>query len=157
MLWFAACSSWAKQIVTWASHGHEAATLVRMGCNVYIACLLQLEVSASTADDLSAWNGWVHSRLRLLVRQLEAEQLCIRPWPDSIDNPALEGEKHVRNYFMCLTKRSADVSMRAPCNDVFDTGCSNVVVSNSDETCSGSAPANQLAALLSMPSWCLAV
>jgi poly(A) polymerase len=45
---------------------------------------LRVEVLASTKEDLKAWDGWVHSRLRTLVGRVE-DYVTVRPWPKDFD------------------------------------------------------------------------
>jgi poly(A) polymerase len=45
---------------------------------------LRVEVLARDKDDLKAWDGWVHSRLRTLVARVE-DYVAVRPWPRDYD------------------------------------------------------------------------
>ena len=49
----------------------------------------QIEVSADTEGDLNAWDGWVHSRIRLLIKQIE-DYVAARPWPQTLKGPPSE-------------------------------------------------------------------
>ncbi|KAL6757382.1 Poly(A) polymerase central domain-containing protein [Haematococcus lacustris] len=79
---------------------------------VKAAHYIMIEVCASNELDLERWDGWVRSRVRLLVRQLE-EHLNVRPFPDAERVPAScnpEDPRPRKAYFLCLTKRAPAVA-----------------------------------------------
>lgn len=47
---------------------------------------LQVEVTASSKDDFELWEGWVHSRMRLLIRAV-GNMVDVRPWPKALRPP----------------------------------------------------------------------
>ena len=60
---------------------------------------LQVEVSANNKEDFELWEGWVHSRMRLLVRSA-GQVIDVRPWPK-----AFKQEDYKCVYFMGLSKK----------------------------------------------------
>lgn len=48
---------------------------------------LQVEVTAANKDDFEKWEGWVGSRMRLLIRSA-GMMLDVRPWPKPLKPPA---------------------------------------------------------------------
>ena len=100
--------------------------------------LTQIEVVAGDADQLKTWDGWVRSRLKLMVKNME-EHVNARPLPTALEPPkevpssaaaaaAAEGgvddikgggdqvaaspavpRRHSKFYFLCVTKRSPQV------------------------------------------------
>ena len=61
---------------------------------------------AETAEDFQVWEGWVHSRMRLLVRSAGA-MVDVRPWPKAF-RPPPEATPDARPrcfYFMGLSKK----------------------------------------------------
>lgn len=66
-----------------------------------------IEVYAENDADLEKWDGWVRSRIRLLVRVLE-DLLNVRPHPDSLrapDNLYKDDARPRKFYFLSLTRR----------------------------------------------------
>lgn len=50
---------------------------------------LMVEVTASTKEDFEVWEGWVTSRLRLLIRSA-GNMVDVRPWPKAFKPPVDE-------------------------------------------------------------------
>lgn len=50
---------------------------------------LMVEVTAANKEDFELWEGWVHSRMRLLIRSA-GNMVDVRPWPKAFDSPAEE-------------------------------------------------------------------
>ena len=50
---------------------------------------LMVEVTASSKEDFEMWEGWVTSRLRLLIRSA-GTMVDVRPWPKALKPPAEE-------------------------------------------------------------------
>eukprot|EP00798_Chlamydomonas_sp_ICE-L_P000588 gene588-2009_t len=79
---------------------------------------LQIAVSAASEEEFIKWDGWVKSRLRLMVRNME-EHLNARPLPDAMKDPSdSAGEEKVyrKYYYLCLTRRTAT----PPLTDIAD-------------------------------------
>ena len=53
--------------------------------------LLQVEVSAGSNEHFQVWEGWVHSRMRLLIRNA-GQYVEVRPWPKAFRPPAAPPE-----------------------------------------------------------------
>lgn len=101
--------------------------------------LLQVEVSAHNGEDLKTWDGWVRSRLRMMVKTMESH-VNARPLPHSLDPPkpaepesaasgpaveAQEGDqqqqqeqrqeqqqeqrKPCKYYYLCITRKATQV------------------------------------------------
>jgi len=72
---------------------------------------LQVEVVATSKDDFELWEGWVHSRMRLLVRSAGV-MVDIRPWPKALRPPSTSGDTESLRcfYFMGLSKKRAQSS-----------------------------------------------
>jgi poly(A) polymerase len=83
--------------------------------------LCQIEVTASNKEDFDVWEGWVHSRMRLLIRSA-GMMVDVRPWPKAFKPPADEQAEQQANgssdgihsseqprcfYFMGLSKKKA--------------------------------------------------
>ena len=66
---------------------------------------LMVEVVAEGKEDFEVWEGWVHSRMRWLVRSA-GNMVDVRPWPKAL-KPPLEGEdgKPRCVYFLGLAKK----------------------------------------------------
>lgn len=69
----------------------------------YNAVSVQVEVRASSEEDLRTWDGWVHSRLRQLVMKCE-NSVILRPWPKCV-RPSLDGANFCCYYYMGLKKK----------------------------------------------------
>ncbi|GLC37322.1 hypothetical protein PLESTM_000568400 [Pleodorina starrii] len=73
---------------------------------------IQIEVSADTEQDLVLWDGWVSSRVRRLVRNLE-DHVRVRPYPKAQRQPpppAKDPDADVRPrllYYIGIDKRLA--------------------------------------------------
>lgn len=50
---------------------------------------LMVEVTAANKEDFELWEGWVHSRMRLLIRSA-GNMVDVRPWPKAFEPPAEE-------------------------------------------------------------------
>jgi poly(A) polymerase len=48
-----------------------------------------VEVTAGSQEDFEVWEGWVHSRMRLLIRSA-GNMLDVRPWPKAFRPPPPE-------------------------------------------------------------------
>lgn len=48
---------------------------------------LMVEVTAASKEDFELWEGWVHSRMRLLIRSA-GNMVDVRPWPKAFEPPA---------------------------------------------------------------------
>lgn len=83
-----------------------------------------MEVVAQIKEDFELWEGWVHSRMRLLVRNA-GTMVDVRPWPKAFRPPddAKEGDAGDKDnnfngsdavmrcfYFMGLSKKRAPTS-----------------------------------------------
>ena len=81
---------------------------------------LQVEVSSMNKEDFDVWEGWVHSRMRLLVKNAGLV-VDIRPWPKAFRPPAENISAHENGdtdlkksseeykcfYFLGLAKKKA--------------------------------------------------
>ncbi|KXZ51558.1 hypothetical protein GPECTOR_12g521 [Gonium pectorale] len=71
---------------------------------------IQLEVSADGEHDLVLWDGWVSSRIRRLVRNLE-DHVRVRPYPKAQRAPSgpksVEPERPRLLYYIGIDKRQA--------------------------------------------------
>jgi poly(A) polymerase Pap1 len=79
---------------------------------------LMVEVTAANKEDFELWEGWVHSRMRLLIRSA-GNMVDVRPWPKAFEPPAPtpdektadETEKEIVGprcfYFIGLAKKRA--------------------------------------------------
>ncbi|GAB4823165.1 hypothetical protein N2152v2_010211 [Parachlorella kessleri] len=78
---------------------------------------LQVEVLAPTKEEFESWEGWVHSRMRLLVRSA-GQMVDVRPWPKAFkaQQPAAGEQNGVESgapvvysclYYMGLSKKKA--------------------------------------------------
>jgi poly(A) polymerase len=67
---------------------------------------LQVEVSATSKEDFELWEGWVHSRMRLLVKSA-GQVIDLRPWPKAFKNENDENDpnKYRCFYFLGLSKK----------------------------------------------------
>jgi poly(A) polymerase Pap1 len=70
-----------------------------------------VEVTAATKEDFELWEGWVHSRMRLLIRSA-GNMVDVRPWPKAFEPPAegivdKVGEGPRCFYFIGLAKKRA--------------------------------------------------
>lgn len=72
---------------------------------------LQVEVVALSKDDFELWEGWVHSRMRLLIRSA-GMMVDVRPWPKAFRPPATSADSESLRcfYFMGLSKKRAQSS-----------------------------------------------
>ncbi|KAL3152581.1 hypothetical protein ABBQ32_001602 [Trebouxia sp. C0010 RCD-2024] len=70
---------------------------------------LQIEVVAANEQQFRAWEGWVHSRLRQLVRRLEVS-VGVRPWPKPLKSPDAGPHSYRTLYYMGLKKRSTQMT-----------------------------------------------
>jgi hypothetical protein len=71
---------------------------------------------APIKEEFDAWEGWVHSRMRLLVRSA-GNMVDVRPWPKAFKPPQQDGANGAENggqqpvhscfYFMGLSKKKA--------------------------------------------------
>jgi poly(A) polymerase len=62
---------------------------------------LQVTIVALNADDFKKWEGWVHSRLRMLVQGVETcsgGALAAHPYPDKKRDPSRDEETHCVYY-----------------------------------------------------------
>ncbi|KAH7623746.1 putative Nuclear poly(A) polymerase 4 [Nannochloris sp. 'desiccata'] len=50
---------------------------------------LMVEVTAANKEDFELWEGWVHSRMRLLIRSA-GNMVDVRPWPKAFEPPSVE-------------------------------------------------------------------
>ena len=64
---------------------------------------LQVEVSADSKEDFELWEGWVHSRMRLLVKSA-GQVIDVRPWPKAFYH---DGDEKRCFYFLGLSKKRA--------------------------------------------------
>ena len=86
----------------------------------------QVEVRAPDPDQLKTWDGWVRSRLKLMVKNME-EHVNARPLPKPLDPPPSAtaaaataaaaapdppSSSSSKFYFLCITKRTAQVCCR---------------------------------------------
>ena len=62
---------------------------------------LEVEVWATNKDDFELWEGWVHSRMRFLIKNVGG-LMDVRPWPKAFKNPDKENY-HV--YYIGLKKK----------------------------------------------------
>ena len=62
---------------------------------------LQVDISARDAETYEAWEGWVTSRMRLLIRAAGA-MVEVRPWPKPLRPP---GRPLACSYFLGLSKK----------------------------------------------------
>lgn len=88
---------------------------------------LQVEVRAPDPEQLKTWDGWVRSRLKLMVKNME-EHVNARPLPKPLDPPppatatadaaasipqqdpqTPNSSSSSKFYFLCITKRTAQV------------------------------------------------
>jgi len=53
---------------------------------------LQIEVIASSKEDFEIWEGWVHSRMRLLIKSA-GMMVDVRPWPKAFTAPPVKNNK----------------------------------------------------------------
>ena len=71
---------------------------------------LQIKVTAATAEELKQWSGFVHSRLRKMIEQIEDSQcgtLHIYPCTEEYKDPSLDEATHCL-YYMGLKKAPKD-------------------------------------------------
>ena len=75
---------------------------------------LMVEVTAANKDDFELWEGWVHSRMRLLIKSA-GMMVDVRPWPKAF-RPDTETDVHESGgdgtgpqsfYFLGLSKKRA--------------------------------------------------
>jgi poly(A) polymerase len=52
---------------------------------------LQIEVIASSKEDFEIWEGWVHSRMRLLIKSA-GMMVDVRPWPKAFTAPSVQNK-----------------------------------------------------------------
>ena len=60
-------------------------------------------MSADNEQDLTAWDGWVHSRIRTLVKDLQ-DSVAPRTWPEGFRNPeprVADGRSRLFYYIAC--------------------------------------------------------
>lgn len=88
---------------------------------------LQVEVVAANQEDFDVWEGWVHSRMRLLIKSA-GMMVDVRPWPKAFKPPASQPQQQVEEgggadpqqqqqqaqqlrcfYFMGLSKKKPQV------------------------------------------------
>ena len=57
-----------------------------------------MEVYAEGEEDFRAWEGWVHSRMRLLVAAMQ-QLVRVRPWPKTLKGPqGADGRRSCFHY-----------------------------------------------------------
>jgi poly(A) polymerase len=66
---------------------------------------LEVEVWASNKEDFEIWEGWVHSRMRFLIKNVGG-LMDVRPWPKAFNNPEKDNY-HV--YYIGLKKKKEPV------------------------------------------------
>ncbi|KAL4432581.1 hypothetical protein ABPG77_000518 [Micractinium sp. CCAP 211/92] len=80
---------------------------------------LQVEVVAGSKEDFEMWEGWVHSRMRLLIKSA-GMMVDVRPWPKAFRPPDQQQQQHDGTgeqkpvqprclYFMGLSKKKPQV------------------------------------------------
>ncbi len=62
---------------------------------------LEVEVWATNKEDFELWEGWVHSRMRFLIKNV-GYSMDVRPWPKAFKDPQKENN-HV--YYIGLKKK----------------------------------------------------
>lgn len=73
----------------------------------------QVDVMAADSSDLDKWDGWVRSRVRILVRHLE-DHAAVRPHPEPLRPPPESHPDDPRPrkvYYLCLSKKPAEVGL----------------------------------------------
>lgn len=71
---------------------------------------LQVEVTGTTREEFELWEGWVHSRMRLLVKNA-GQAIDVRPWPKAFripnndDSSSDESKEFKCYYFLGLSKK----------------------------------------------------
>lgn len=68
---------------------------------------LMVEVVADSKEDFEVWEGWVHSRLRLLIKSA-GMMVDVRPWPKAFNSS--DKVQNSCTYFMGLSKKKAPSS-----------------------------------------------
>lgn len=63
----------------------------------------QVEVHAEGEEDFRAWEGWVHSRMRLLVMAMQ-QVVKVRPWPKTVKGPEGAEGRHSCFHYMGIAK-----------------------------------------------------
>ena len=78
----------------------------------------QVEVHAEGEADYRAWQGWVNSRMRLMVPALQ-QMVRVRPWPNSVKGSQSAGGHHSAYHYIAIAKMP--VSRRPVCGSA--AGC----------------------------------
>ena len=72
----------------------------------------QIDVIASDDLSLKKWDGYIRSRLRMMVKNME-DSVNARPLPKAMDRPQGDAAAPcIKSYFLCVTKRTAQVGAR---------------------------------------------
>ena len=74
---------------------------------------VQVDVIAPDSKALKKWDGYVRSRLRMMVKNME-DSVNARPLPKALDSPRTPDDilsPYVKCYFLCITKRTPQVRM----------------------------------------------
>ena len=102
----------------------------------FFTLLPQVDVIAPDAVSLKKWDGYVRSRLRMMVKNME-DSVNARPLPKDMHRPQGEGAAPcIKSYFLCVTKRAAQVGVKRatmPCDiqngwqDLWKANCHHMI------------------------------